>query len=299
MAANAPDPKRLAEVCKLWGFTDENLTPKTRRMRAPDGTVVEIKRDTKEALGDDMLACALAAGMPVDRFMAGPTRKVQATEPRRRVIEFLAAQPNMRVSDKSGRVTGPMAEALGVRPTTLTQLLAGMIRDGQVRAERNGKRTFALDLILDGPRVRDMLPLEAVPALNADLPTQEAEPEPEPQEFDLANWHPDEIAAALLERVLAMAHEGSPVTHAKVVAGLEARLAEQLEFSETEQRKRRQVEDELGQTRAQLQRARDEIAELRRARSTLPKDVVESILVNGKPRVGKNRRPHAASNSRG
>ncbi len=304
MAANAPDPKRLAEVCKAWGFVDENLTPRSRRMRAPDGSVVEIKRDTKEALGDDILACALAVGVAPDKFMAGPTRKVQATQPRRRLIEYLAKQPGMRVADKSGRTTGPLADALGVARPALTQLLSGMIRDGQIRAERRGKRTFAIELILNGPRVRDMLPLEAVPAVNAELPTHEQQPEaeeeqPEPESYDLANWHPDDIAAALLERVLQMAHDGSPVTHAKVVAALEARLAEQMEFSEAEARKRRAAEDELGTVKAQLQRARDENAELKRARATVPRDVVESILVNGKPRVGKNRRPQATRRAAG
>lgn len=301
-----PDPKRLAEIAKSWGFIDAARTPKTRTMSAPSGQFVDIKRDIREARIEDVEACAKLLDIPVEKFLAGPEkRKVQASEPRRQIIEFLARQPGRKVYDKSGVATRVVAEAVNGNQAAVAQLLKHMVADGQVKAERNSRRTYSYELILNGPRVKDMMPLETIPAVNADLPTHEEKPsmngyemgralagEPESVEvIDLANYSPDDIANALLERMLMMLADGSPAVHAKVVAGLEVRLAEQVEYASAEQRKRRRAEEDLAQVKADLDRARNEVLELKRARATVPRDVVDQILVNGTPRVGDNRRP--------
>jgi hypothetical protein len=301
------DPKQLAEIAKRWGFIDLSMTPKNRQMSAPDGSLVNIKRDTKEARQEDVDACAAAVDITVDKFLSGPDKKrVQATEPRRQVIAFLASQPDRRVHDKSGGATRIIAEALGGQQTAVAQLLKHMVRDGQLKADRTTKRTYSYELDLDGPRVLEMMPLETIPAKNAHLPMRE-EPPPstngvEPHEpvpvVDLANYHPDDIANALLERLLMMLADGSPSVHAKVVAGLEERLAEQVEYAQAEQRKRRRAEDDLARTKAELDRARNEVLDLKRARATIPADVVDQILVGGQPRVGANRRPPAKEQSK-
>jgi hypothetical protein len=303
MAANQPDPKRLAEVAKAWGFTDTKIYGNHRGM-SYHGTEVRIRRDVKEARPEDIAAMATLVDLGPAEFIAGPTKKPpSANKSRRRVVEFLARLPNMRVVSEDGRCVGQVATRLGMTNQGLNALLSTMARDGQITLQRRGTAgTYRIELCPKGPRVDEMLPLDLVRPVNAHLAPVEPErvdaPEPAPnvQMVDLSGYHPDDIAAALMNRVIATISEGSQAVHAKEIHALELRLADQTEAADAERRKRSRLEDQVDTLKADLARVKAELTAAQRIRREVPRETID-ILVNGVPRhpMNGNTRPVSVS----
>jgi hypothetical protein len=293
-----PDPKALAALCKQWNFTDTHTAGVCRFMKSPTGVEVMIKKDMQRARDSDIAACAAAVNLSVDAFLAGPTSDIKkkglASDPRRRVVGFLARQEGMKVEDEKGHVMALVIDGVKGSATGIPALINAMARDGQLRLDRRGKRTYGIELVRSGPRIADLMPLEMVTPVNAHLPaTEESESTEladdvvvEPRVIDLSPYSPDDIAAALMDRVILTIREGSQSTHAKVLKEVEQRLADAVGYGEKQNKLRREAEEKLLAARDKVRQLEREIKAAQRERRQVPGEVMD-VLVNGTPRPAR------------
>lgn len=216
--------ERVSEVenaMRSWGFK-RGASGKQHTDWTKNGKLVRLKKGARSAVNQYQLKEILnILGVSRDQFFAGPPEpeirqpiqlpvpsgngipvtlpslpkpvlvdpgRELRSRPRREVVRFLH-DIGGTIKDEKGHATAVLRDKLGMTVTGAPSLLMAMERDGQVARLVNGKRTFEIVLIDDGPGVQWILAntspgliskageVEAVSPVTRELVT---EPEPEP-----------------------------------------------------------------------------------------------------------------------
>jgi len=190
---------------------------------------------------------------------------------RAEVVQYLVEHGGV-VEDDGGLVAGTMREELG-KGRALTQLLADMEKDGMIRREIRGRRTFKIELLDDwglvgqAPRGRH---LQIAPQ-STDL-----------RNLSAADLNYDKLAQALLTNVTkvlsgAQAHVGD--------TSAQRSLASRLQKSEDALRK---ANDQLKQLRAQVRVAEERAADAERRAQALERNIKQLQAELDKPRRSRD-----------
>lgn len=292
MGASTLTRDEFRKRCAQWGFEvdgDAVVNPDT-------GDRITVNGDMAAAVS----TAAHSMGMPREKFVAGPPRKKQGhksagainTKQRRKMMQLLhmhGGHVGQQGGDEAdGRwITNWLADQLGTSPQAVNQLVAGMIRDRQIRVDGRGrqkaKRRYDVELLYDGPLVKEVLGVSAPPKLPA--PVASLGPWLMPpfalfaMEAPRIELSAAEAADALLRRVSEILVDGDLPTirarHAKETDELKIRLLQETEYVAGLRRRVARLETDLVD-------ARHTIESLTREKLVRDNDLEQLLKRNGK-----------------
>lgn len=291
--------REFIKVAKAWGFEEHREGGGDHLILRKGEAQISVRHPSDDVNAYTVqMACKILGGITWDQFAKGPEKKqakqikqIKLMPSRRKLIEWLYAQPDHKVEDPNGFAGSHASVKLGYKDdkngvSAFASLLAAAEKEGQVKREVRGKRTYRIELVLEGPRVQDAL-LDAgllrpagqpAPPHEGDIELQHAIPtppvtEPVPQFVDVTV---EGLAEALLTHVLRVIEARDPERLQGEISAIAARLAKETEYATTMRAKVSKIEQELREERALCHRLLSENKQLK-------ENITSVIAAAGRP----------------
>jgi hypothetical protein len=286
---------QLAELSNLVGVSEEEFLVGKAPEVTTDAEVLLDKVKESRITNYDVKVDVTVDTLPVlsvsDRVRLLDSHRVK-------IIQFLHTYPGDIMEDKSGRVTGIIAEKVGLSLSRTGFYLRGMEKDLQLERSVDGKRTKIVMLKLDGPGVREALSVTLQPdpeppePFEPGWPKTVAGPAPEPevdptvahlealpvapeQVTDLSgllgqtDLSLEKLAMAMLDAWFKTMNARDPERWANERMQLTDRLNQQTEYADQLRRRVTRLESQLQDLTNSLEAAKSELMSLKSEKRSL------------------------------